>query len=55
LNFVSNKHAFLDFSGKYLADADIAKIQPKAFIMDPDAAERLWTLSEKLVGQNFTW
>ncbi|KFY34364.1 hypothetical protein V494_06836 [Pseudogymnoascus sp. VKM F-4513 (FW-928)] len=38
-------------SGLYLADADVQKEQPK---LDSDTAEKLWDLSEKLVGQKFS-
>jgi hypothetical protein len=49
------KQFFAASSGLYLADADIAKEQPKPAAMDPDTAEKLWALSEKLVGQKFVW
>ncbi|KIW73557.1 hypothetical protein PV04_01662 [Phialophora macrospora] len=40
-----------DGQGIYLADANIA--EPPAWAHDPKLADRLWELSEKLVGQKF--
>ncbi|KAG0650757.1 Translocon at the inner envelope membrane of chloroplasts 32 [Hyphodiscus hymeniophilus] len=45
--------SILDSSGKYLRDGGIAEEQPKVEATDPVIAERLWALSEKLVGQHF--
>lgn len=48
--------------GRYLADCRVAPIvesyQPDgcmAYGLDPDAAERLWTLSEEMVGERFEY
>ena len=41
-------------SGLYLADGNVAKEQPKS-ATDLDMAEKLWALSEKLVGQEFKY
>jgi NAD(P)-dependent dehydrogenase (short-subunit alcohol dehydrogenase family) len=40
-----------DVGGVYLEDCHISEAAPYA--VDPDAARRLWTLSEQLVGQTF--
>ena len=50
-------------TGKFLEDCQIARIDespmsasgvlPEA--LDPDSAERMWTLSEQIVGQRFAW
>jgi hypothetical protein len=40
-----------DQGGTYLADCAIAT--PSAYAADPDAARRLWALSEELVGEHF--
>ncbi|KIW24553.1 uncharacterized protein PV07_10262 [Cladophialophora immunda] len=42
-----------DGSGIYLSDGQIA--QAPAWAQDPKSAERLWELSEKLVGQKFEY
>jgi len=41
----------LEFSGAYLFHSEIANAAPHA--SDPEVAERLWELSERLVGQKF--
>ena len=38
-------------SGDYLEDCNVA--EPAAHTMDEQTAEKLWALSEKLVGQKF--
>ncbi|PGG99979.1 hypothetical protein AJ79_08341 [Helicocarpus griseus UAMH5409] len=38
-------------SGKFLRNCAVYDVMPYA--LDPDAAERLWTLSEKLIGEEF--
>lgn len=38
-------------SGDYLEDCNLA--EPEAHVMDERKAEKLWVLSEKLVGQKF--
>ncbi|TGO32756.1 hypothetical protein BHYA_0291g00120 [Botrytis hyacinthi] len=43
--------ALKDYSGAYLADCQIAETAD--YTTNPDYAERLWALSEKLVGQKF--
>jgi NAD(P)-dependent dehydrogenase (short-subunit alcohol dehydrogenase family) len=40
-----------DQGGAYLADCAVAV--PSAYAVDPDAARRLWSLSEELVGEHF--
>jgi NAD(P)-dependent dehydrogenase (short-subunit alcohol dehydrogenase family) len=40
-------------SGSYLMNCQIAMDQAKPWATDDTQAEKLWTLSEKLVGQNF--
>jgi len=42
-----------DQSGAYLEDAKISEIPAEDYATDPKNAERLWELSEKLVGQKF--
>ena len=44
----------LESSGSYLVDGDIAKEQPSPSVTDPVIAKKLWELSEKLVGENFS-
>ena len=41
-----------DQSGAYLSDC-MSTEQPQEWIQDPEAPEKLWQLSEKLVGQKF--
>jgi hypothetical protein len=40
-----------DDGGAYLADCAVATAS--AYAVDPDAARRLWALSEDLVGERF--
>jgi hypothetical protein len=40
-----------DDGGAYLADCGVATAS--AYAVDPDAARRLWALSEDLVGERF--
>jgi len=42
-----------DQSGAYLEDEDIAK--PEDYAVDREKAEKLWHLSERLVGQEFAY
>lgn len=42
---------FLEESGHYLADCQIAEPAPHA--SDKNVGDRLWRLSEDLVGENF--
>jgi len=42
-----------DQSGAYLEDGDIAK--PEDYAVDREKAEKLWHLSERLVGQKFAY
>ena len=47
--------------GLYLEDCHVAEIDDaenaaegvRSYALDPEAAQRLWTLSEEMVGQNF--
>lgn len=41
-----------DQSGAYLADCQVEET-PEDYIKDPEAPDRLWKLSEELVGENF--
>lgn len=48
--------------GVYLEDCQVAELEDesmafgvRSYALDPDAAERLWALSEQLVGQNFSY
>jgi hypothetical protein len=41
-----------DQSGAYLEDCHVAETQ-EDYINDPEGPEKLWRLSEKLVGQKF--
>lgn len=41
-----------DQSGAYLTDCVVTE-QPEEYIQDPEGPEKLWKLSEKLVGQKF--
>jgi NAD(P)-dependent dehydrogenase (short-subunit alcohol dehydrogenase family) len=40
-------------TGSYLADCQLAMDRVKAYAKDDTEAEKLWALSEKIVGQNF--
>jgi NAD(P)-dependent dehydrogenase (short-subunit alcohol dehydrogenase family) len=40
-------------NGIYLDDCQ--PLEPASFARDPKAAKKLWELSEKLVGQKFSW
>lgn len=43
-------------SGAYLADCQVTHNSPtKDYAFDPSNAEKLWTLSENLVGQKFEY
>ncbi|KAI0741667.1 hypothetical protein C8Q80DRAFT_1110679 [Daedaleopsis nitida] len=42
-----------DYSGVYLQDCQLGSLKPYA--ADKDAAEKLWRLSEEIVGQTFSW
>ena len=42
-------------SGAYLVDGGIAEVQPSGPSMDMETAEKLWRLSEELVGHKFDW
>ncbi|KAF7896531.1 hypothetical protein EAF00_006545 [Botryotinia globosa] len=48
---LKNKTYYTHHSGAYLADCQIAETTD--YTTNPDYAERLWALSEKLVGQKF--
>jgi hypothetical protein len=43
---------YKDQNGAYLEDCNISPT-PEDFVIDPEAPEKLWKLSEKLVGQSF--
>ena len=47
--------AIVDKSGGLLTDCGITKKPVKAYAQDPEKADRLWELSEKLVGQTFNY
>jgi len=54
--------ALAGVSGRYLEDCHIASVASEtsydgyqAYALDADNAERLWTLSERIVGQRFEW
>ncbi|KAI0860229.1 hypothetical protein F4860DRAFT_224051 [Xylaria cubensis] len=42
-------------SGCYLADAQVASVQPEQLKAGPELSEKLWSLSENLVHQKFEW
>jgi len=42
-----------DRGGVYCADAEVRDEEVAAYALDPDAAQRLWTMSEELVGETF--
>lgn len=44
-----------DQTGEYLQDCQIDPKAREPFAVDSDAAEKLWTLSEDLVGQKFPY
>ncbi|KAK6385802.1 hypothetical protein LTS17_001374 [Exophiala oligosperma] len=44
-----------DYNGSYLDDCQIADDHAEPYALDKDCAERLWALSEKLVGQTFNY
>ena len=47
--------------GVYIQDCQVAEVDApsklgvKAYAVDPDAAERLWAISEKMVGETFAF
>jgi len=45
--------SIVDKNGSYLADCQVANDQAKPFALDKGNAEKLWKLSEELVGQAF--
>ncbi len=47
----ADRGAWTESSGVYLSDCQIA--EPAGHASDSKAADRLWHLSEKLVGQTF--
>jgi hypothetical protein len=42
-------------NGSYLVDGAVAKFGPPQWAESVENQERLWALSEELVGQRFTW
>lgn len=51
-----------EVSGKYLEDCHIAEVAApmsyegyQAYALDPEGAERLWEISERIVGERFAW
>jgi hypothetical protein len=42
-----------DFNGAYLEDGNLGEVEPTA--KEPEDAEKLWKLSEKLVGESFSY
>jgi hypothetical protein len=42
-------------NGSYLVDGDIAKFGPPEWAESVENQERLWGLSEELVGEGFVW
>ncbi|KAK7030186.1 short-chain dehydrogenase/reductase family protein [Favolaschia claudopus] len=44
-----------DQAGAYLADSNVANDKRAAHSSDPDDAERLWTVTEKIIGEKFTF
>jgi len=42
-------------SGAYLDDGDVAVNAPPDYLAVPENEERLWKLSEELVGEKFDW
>jgi hypothetical protein len=45
-------HPHADIKGVYLSDCQIA--EPSVHANDPVAADRLWKLSQELVGESFS-
>ncbi|KAI0437908.1 hypothetical protein F4803DRAFT_536951 [Xylaria telfairii] len=45
----------IDSSGSYLADAQLASVQPQQPAASSDLVGKLWSLSETLVHQKFDW
>ena len=41
-----------DSNGRYLLDCQVSD-ETKDYAQDPENAKKLWTLSEKLVGEKF--
>lgn len=41
-------------SGGFLQDCAVRPV-PQAYAQGKENADKLWALSEKLVGENFTW
>ena len=48
-------HSVLDQSGTYLTDCQLHMDQCRPHAKDKDAAAKLWTLSEAIVGQEFRY
>jgi hypothetical protein len=46
--------AYTDYNGAYLMDGHIADSIPPT-VQNPEDVDRLWELSEKLVGQKFQY
>ncbi|GLB41039.1 putative NAD-P-binding protein [Lyophyllum shimeji] len=46
--------SIVDKSGSYLTECKVANEQAAPYALDKEAAAKLWTLSEKIVGQKFT-
>ncbi|KAK6987717.1 short-chain dehydrogenase/reductase family protein [Favolaschia claudopus] len=44
-----------DQAGAYLADSNVANDKRAAHSCDPDNAERLWTVTETIIGEKFTF
>ena len=43
------------FSGEYLNNGDVSKIEPRKYATSLENQEKLWKLSEDLVGEKFEW
>ncbi|PVH86109.1 NAD(P)-binding protein [Cadophora sp. DSE1049] len=43
------------FSGEYLDDGDVSKVKVREYATSLENQEKLWKLSEELVGEEFVW
>ncbi|KAH7383621.1 hypothetical protein BKA64DRAFT_163604 [Cadophora sp. MPI-SDFR-AT-0126] len=43
------------FSGEYLDDGDVSKVKVREYATSLEIQEKLWKLSEELVGEEFAW
>ena len=44
-----------EFSGEYLNNGDVSKLKVREYASNLENQEKLWLLSEDLVGEEFDW